>query len=522
MHPRDSSAALERPRPSFLVILTDQQRADHVGFGGNDVVHTPNLDRLAARGTVFDRAFVSNPTCAPNRATIFTGMAPTAHGVRINGIPLDPDTRTFPRILRSHGWRTAAVGKLHFQNMGTPLDAESAGVEAWRRERPTRWDGWEDLERHRHERVPIPPDYYGFDHVDLITGHSDYATGHYYAWARERGAELDRVRGAARSPDPYPGWSEVYQSALPEELYTTSYVTDRALARLDELTQTDDPFLLVCSYPDPHHPFTPPGRYWGLYDPAAMPLPRTFDDPHRRSPPHIRRLVECRGVTHRLRTWAPTADQYRHALAAQYGMITMIDDSVGTILTAVERAGLASSLVVIFTSDHGDLFGDHGLLLKHATHYEGCTRVPLAIAGPRVSPRRVGDLCGSIDLAATILALAGLPVHLGDQGTSLVPHLQGDAPAPRTGHLITEDEPGGFPGLVVPARLRTVVTEHARLTLYVGAGTGELYDHDADPDELHNLYGLPAHAELQGHLLCALAEALTLHESTGLERTARA
>lgn len=512
-------------RPNILVFLTDQQRADHVGFGGNDVVRTPNLDALARSGTVFDSAYVSNPICAPNRGTIFTGTVPSAHGVRVNGIPLDPDTATWPRILRRAGWRTAAVGKLHFQNMGwergerQELPGPERMGDAWIRDRPDGWDRWEDLERHRRERVAIPVDYYGFDHVDLVVGHSDWASGHYYQWARDRGVELDELRGSERASERFAGWEQVYRSALPEELYPTSYVTERTLARLAQLSEGPDPFLLVCSYPDPHHPFTPPGRFWGMYESAEMPVPPTFDDAHERSAPHIRRIVARRGVSDDFDTWAPTRDQLRHALAAEFGMITMIDEGIGQVLDALERSGAAENTIVVFTSDHGDMFGDHGLMFKSFSHYRACIRVPLVMRIPGTRPERSCALVGSIDLAPTLLELAGVPAHHGTHGRSMVPLLADPGGRIREAHLVEEDCLERIAGLTRPPRMRTVITERARLTMYVGTGVGELFDHDEDYEERRNLFRIAEAAALQSEMTEALAELLTMHDSTGIALT---
>lgn len=515
-------------RPNILFLITDQQRADHVGFGGDGTVHTPHLDALAARGSVFERAYVSNPICAPNRATIFTGMAPSAHGVRVNGIPLDWDARTWPRILREHGWRTAAVGKLHFQNMGW-AEEELDGLphsalegDAWQRERPDGWDRFEDLARHRRERVEVPPDYYGFDAVDLVVGHSDWAGGHYFQWLRDHGIDPDAVRGPQRATVRYPGWDQVYRSALPEDRYPTAYVTERALARLGELAARPEPWLLVCSFPDPHHPFTPPGRFWDLHDARDMPLPATFDDDHEGSPPHLRAAVASRGRPDAFHTWAPTADQLRHALAAEYGMIAMIDEGVGRILGALEQTDAWQNTVVVFTSDHGDLFGDHGLMLKAFCHYRACATVPLVVAAPWLPAGRAGALVGSIDLAPTLLELAGCPGHHGLQGESLVPLMSGAVRAVRTELVIEEDHHDRPAGLPFAPRMRTVVTDRLRLTRYHPSRIGELYDLQEDPDERRNLHDHPESAALLAEGLEALATGMVRHDSTGIAPSASA
>ena len=435
-------------RPNFLFIITDQHRADHVGFGGNPVLRTPNLDAIAARGTIFDRAFVSNPICSPNRSTIHTGRMPSVHGTRVNGISLDWNVETFVRRLRTSGYRTTHVGKSHLQTMGVPAElnplrlAEPGDGEAVR-QADRSWDGLEHGRRFQAPgRATFPEDFYGYENVDMVTRHGDMCSGHYLQWLRERTDDTDALRGPANALKRYAGWGEVYQTAVPVELYPTSYITARTVAEIEAASSEDRPFFIHCSYPDPHHPFTPPGDFAERYSPDEIPLPESFGNPHERSMPHIRGMIERRGTPGMaVHGWSPNDDQYRHAAAAEYGMIELIDEGIGELMRALERGGVANETIVVFTSDHGDMFGDHGLMLKHALHYEGCTRVPLVIAHPDFPAARTAQLASSIDLAPTILELAGAPEYHGLQGTSLVPMLGEPATVVRESVLIEEDEP---------------------------------------------------------------------------------
>ncbi|MFF3494782.1 sulfatase [Streptomyces sp. NPDC002795] len=519
-------------RPNLVVFVADQLRADHLGFGGNPVVHTPHLDALAARSARFDRAYVTCPVCMPNRASIVTGRMPSAHGTRHNGIPLHRDVQTFPRLLKDAGWRTAAVGKLHFQNMGWGwedhqlADFEAAGFRGagWLERTGDRdWYAYEDLHRHLAERVTLPDDYYGFDSVDLVVGHSDFASGHYAHWLADRGVDPRSARGRANSPSTYEGWEQVYASALPEELYPTRFVTEHATTRLKEFAAAraggdDAPFLLFVSYPDPHHPFTPPRRWFERYAAADMPLPHTFEHAAGGAMPHFAAMAERRGTPDRdsTVTWAITEEQLRHAMAAEFGMISLLDESVGDVLATLDGLGLADDTAVAFTSDHGDMFGDHGLMLKQFTHYEGCVRVPLTLALPGSdAPRgeRPG-LVSSLDLAATALDLAGLPRHHGMQGQSLLPVVHDPGLRLREQLLIEEDEPFGLEGLPGPLRMRSLLTESARLTVYDTVAGGELYDLADDPDETVNLHDGKAPA-LRAELTERLAHELVAANDSG-------
>lgn len=500
---------------NFLFIMTDQQRADHTGFGGNGVLRTPNLDALARRGTVFDQAFVANPICMPNRATLHTGLMPSAHGTRVNGISLDWNAETFVRRLRDSGYRTIHIGKSHLQTMGVPTQMNALRLpepgegEAVRADR-TSWNGLEDFGRFESDgRARFPQDFYGYETVNMVTRHGDQCSGHYLQWLREQHDDADSLRGARNALARSPHWNQIYQTAVPVELYPTHYITQHAVAEIEASAAAQRPFFLHCSYPDPHHPFTPPGDYAHRYSPDEISLPESFYDTHQASMPHIRRMIEQRGVPGlAVHGWAVNEDQYRHAAVAEFGMIELIDDGVGELLAALERAGVADNTVVVFTSDHGDMFGDHGLMLKHALHYEACTRVPLVIAHPNFAPARTTHLASTVDLAPTLLDLAGAPAYHGIQGQSLVPMLGDPSAKVRDQVLIEEDEPEDWVQTGHALRMRTLIKAKARITTYHGCDMGELYDLEKDPLELENLWQRPDQRELKMEMLWALHQSM--------------
>lgn len=525
-------------RPNVLFIIADQLRADHLGFGGNGTVKTPHLDALAARSIVFGNATVANPTCMPNRASLMTGRWPSAHGTRCNGITLDPLTQTVPGSLAAGGYRTVGVGKLHHQNMGwefephqaeeiratDPMLLDAAAGDARRHAFPAGWDLWENREAHHERFIALPSDYYGYQHVDLVIGHGDRPGGHYVHWARERGVDPETLGGPANSSNRYGGWDQVYQTAIPAEVHPTSYVSEKAIEHLKDAAGQDQPFFMFVSFPDPHHPFSPPAGYSGLYDPAAMPLPLGFDQDHEASPAHVRDMIEHRGEPNPdpTMTWAATEEQYRNAAAAQYGLITMMDEHIGRILDELDRQGLAEDTIVVFTSDHGDLFGDHGLMLKHFVHYRAVTNVPLVLHIPGRPPGRTEALVSSADVAPTLLELTGSRGYRGIQGRSLVPLLEGATEQHRDALLVEEEQPFGLPGLPGPVRMRTVITPEGRLTRYFGTDLAELYDHRTDPGELTNRAGDPAFAELEDRLLRTMLEEMAALTDEGTAPTAAA
>jgi arylsulfatase A-like enzyme len=500
-------------KPNFLFIITDQHRADHLGCYGNQVVKTPTIDRLAAAGTRFERFYVATPICMPNRATLMTGRMPSLHGARQNGIPLSLTSTTFVDIMRAAGYETALIGKCHLQSIsatpptvGMPVadpsltlppedlrEADNTLIRHGRydQELPSTWEREPEFE-------PALP-YYGFKHVELAIGHGDKTLGHYARWLKERHPDPDSLRGAKTQ---LPGnryiAPQAWRTRVPEALYPTAYVAERTMKFLENYSRTDQaqPFFIQCSFPDPHHPFTPPGRYWDMYDPEVISVPASFHAGERPIPPHLQQLYDERAQNKSnldgQRTFAVTERETREAIALTYGMITMVDDAVGSILGWLKSLRLDDNTVVIFTSDHGDFMGDHQLLLKGALHYRGLVRVPFIWSDPNVESHGLVNrgICGTLDIARTVLARAGLQGHNGMQGANLVQAVNGG----KTGHdslVIEEHQRRGYMGFKNNFRARTLITENERLTLYEGADWGELYDFANDPDEVNNLWNNP-------------------------------
>lgn len=502
-------------RPNFLLFITDQHRADHLGCYGNEIVRTPNIDGIASNGTRFDRFYVANPICMPNRASLMTGRMPSLHGVRHNGIPLSTEDVTFVELLRAAGYRTGLVGKSHLQNFtGTPpmqkfqaAEGKAAPPEelrqarrhhrsgrAYENENPRLWDGDPG-----HE-VLTP--FYGFDHVRLATEHGDLCGGHYLRWLGERHPDPKSLRGAENAlPDNRYQSPQAWRTRVPEDLYPTSFIRDMALDYLDAHARSSagSPFFLQVSFPDPHHPFTPPGRYWDMYDPDRIPLPESFG---KGETPILKWLHEALERGEAVRTsqdaFAVTEREAREIIALTYGMITMIDDAVGAILDRLRRRGLADDTVVIFTADHGDYMGDHSIMLKMLQHYHGLIRVPFLWADPAAQERgrTSKSLAQTIDIPATILARAGVQPYHGIQGRDLA---DARAPAP-DGLVIEEDASRPMLGVKPPYRVRTYVTDRWRLTLHYDGGWAELYDLERDPHETRNLWDDRGHREVRAEL----------------------
>jgi arylsulfatase A-like enzyme len=504
-------------KPNVLLIITDQHRADHLGCYGNRLLRTPHIDSLAAVGQRFERCYVANPICMPNRATMLTGRMPSINGVRHNGVPLPLESNTFAEVMRRAGYRTTLIGKAHLQSQSRrevpdpllfpSMRPNDQSREHWQTALPdVTADPRYLAEREElwaadpHRSVALP--YYGFDHVEFACGHGDQVGGHYRAWARTRVPLIDQLIGPNNALHSTTCAPQAWRTSVPEEVYPTAFVEERTIAALERVATADDksPFLLQCSFPDPHHPFTPPGRYWDMYNPADIELPASFGHVDPAEPGLLKRLraLSARAdfVPGRFCSQFVSETALREAIALSYGSLSMIDDAVGRILAALRRLGLEQNTVVIFTADHGDLMGDHSLLFKQGFHYEGVIRVPLIWRDPAVAEPVVrGQVVSTVDLARSILTRVGLPVPVGMQGVNIM-----DASIEREGIVIEEDELPIHMGELGPVRLTSYVDRRWRMTLWLGEAQGELFDREADPHEIRNLWGNPSAAEERARL----------------------
>lgn len=514
-------AKKQEERPNFLFIITDQHRADHVGCYGNDIVQTPHIDSLARTGIRYDKFYVANPVCMSNRCSLMTGRMPSTHGVYSNGTSLSLDARTFVQRLTDEGYRTALIGKSHLQTMtglqpawqpdkadyvfddnDVPLEAnitQRRGKE-YLNEDPGSWSDPEFS-------VTVP--YYGFGHVDLCTMHADRVGGNYTQWLKAKPGGWNDKRGQANAiPDDRYSTPQAWRTQLPEELYPSAFVGDKTIEYLQahQTTAADSPFFIQCSFPDPHHPFTPPGKYWDMYDPEDIPLPQSFGAGSTQIEKYLRDQFES-GTAQRNaeNPFAVTEREAKEAIALTYGMITMIDDQIGRILGELDRLGLRENTIIVFTSDHGDYMGDHGLMLKGPLHLHGMLRVPYIWNDPSVAAQETisSQLGQTIDIAATILDRAGINPYYGIQGLSLLG--QNDASgADRNALLIEDDRQRINLGFSRFQKIRTLITEQHRLTIGYPDAANELYDLRKDPGEIHNLWDDPAAADVQHHLLDTL------------------
>ena len=491
-------------RPNILLITSDQQHHDTLGVT-NPRIQTPALDRLCREGTRFTRAYCPNPTCTPTRASIITGLYPSEHGAWSLGTKLPEDVPTVGDAFAAHGYRTALIGKAHFQPLHST--AEQTSIESY----PT----LRDLDFWRSFHGP----WYGFDHVETCRNHADEAhVGQHYAlWMEERGftqwrdyfqpwpAENHAQQLAARENYTRPGRPGSW--TLPEELHYTTWTGERTCALLEGYAERGEPFFLWSSFHDPHPPYLVPEPWASMYDPADMRpgrfTPGEFDDmpPHHaltRDPdadwsPYDETPFANHGFAHQ----TETDEQLRRDMAIYYGMTGFMDQQIGRILDRLDTLGLADDTLVVFSTDHGHFLGHHGLTAKGAFPYEDLIRVPFLVRWPGGNVPAGGEsdaLQSLVDLPQTFLTAAGIDPPLAMQGVDQLETWRG-GPAARDGAIVE------FRHQPTAVHLRTYVTDRYKLTVYRGRPYGELFDLQNDPAELHNRWDDPAYATVKADLL---------------------
>ena len=513
----------------ILFVTTDQQRYDTLRCNGGTIARTPVADSLAADGIRYTRAVPQSVVCMPSRSTILTGQHPTTHGVWMNGVPLPVDAPSVAALLQRHGYRTALVGKAHFEPYLDPFgrftenSLARLGVE-------TVSQPWADGSTGPHR---------GFEHLEFAT-HGAAAPLHYTLWLWQNNPAaigmyypvLDPNFNVNAAGGGATGAPQVHDNPIPREQYHTDWVADRTIGWLNSLADGDDWFCWM-SFPDPHHPWDPPASELSRVDWRDVPLPDGY--PQDRSereaildakPRHWRMWYDGALVSNyeAPKTWVPatlTADQVREVNARNAVEVELIDEAVGRVLRAVEARGWAADTDVVFTTDHGELQGDFGLLFKGPYHVDALMRLPLIwrpALSAQVAPSVVTGPVGLVDLAPTFCSIAGLDPAGWMQGRAL-PVSDDDAGSRGSGCVLTEWDSDLFG---VDVHLRTITTDRWVCTAYrpgsVHDGTeGELYDLADDPLQRFNRWADPACAAIRSELLTALWDAQPPARAEALE-----
>lgn len=503
-------------KPNFLYFMVDQHRADWLGCYGHPLVKSPNIDALADTGTRFDEFHVATPVCMPNRASFMTGRMPSLHGLRYNGCTLPERANTFVDVLKASGYATASIGKSHLQPM-TIMQARHPDTglngpvkEAWKKD-PGKYDCEEPARYQDQKPFDFPTPYYGFDHIDMVTAHGDKAGGHYKQWFRNKHPDWQDLHDPANELTHGYTCPQAYRTPVPEDSYTTAFVRDRAIDYLKSKAGSDDQFFAFVSFPDPHHPFNPPGKYWDMYNPDDFELPTRFED-HQNPPPPLldaKQYFEKHGGQPTPQHAFMTTDrEVREAMALSAGMITMIDDALGEIIRTLKENGQYENTVIVFNADHGDYLGDFNMLLKGPWATRSIHRVPMIWSDPESRAGRVTPaLASTIDISATILDRAGIDPYFGMQGRSFLPCIHGKN-THRDSLLIEYNDGFARNGFECSARVRTIVTGDWQLSVYKDQDWGELYDLKNDPLQTQNLWESEAHTSIKATLFEQLAQLL--------------
>jgi arylsulfatase A-like enzyme len=437
-----SDTLQQRTAPNIVFIMTDDQRHDALSSAGNTILRTPNIDRLGSEGIRFTEAFVTNALCAPSRASVLTGLYSHSHGVITNGggpqyynqPGLRGNQTTFVDLLRSAGYYTALIGKWH-------LRSEPRGFDRW---------------------VVFPGQGAYHDPEMLANGVRVHLRGH-----------ADDVVG------------------------------DQGLLFLRDRPR-DRPFCLLYQFKSPHRSWMPAARFARAFDDVDVPIPRTFEDKLVGRPDALRRAEMAiadmpdfrdRGVDPALPPDERKRLNLQHLVKNYYRVLSSVDENVGRLLETLDRDGLAENTIVIYTSDNGFFLGEHGLFDKRLM-YEPSIRVPMLVRFParvRATPANRSHMILNVDIAPTLLELAGVPVPAWMHGRSMVPILTGAANVPwRDAFLYEYYE---YPAEHCVRKHRGVRTARWKLIhFWEQPEEWELYDLASDADEVHNLAARREHA----------------------------
>ncbi|HWC84048.1 MAG TPA: sulfatase-like hydrolase/transferase [Pseudonocardiaceae bacterium] len=488
-----------RSRPNILIISTDQHRFDALGCYGNEIIQTPAIDGLAAQGTVFENCYAASPMCSPSRASLMTGLYPRNHGLWANGVAMSDHHRLLSRALADDGYDCGLVGKFHL-----------APADEGRTEH--RFDDGFRMFEWAHDPVhPSPQNSY---HRWLAEHHpetwAEYQKTTRPAWDAESG---NQARGA------------LFLDTVDPAAHYSTWVANRAVDFLGEDERSEDePFFLIANFFDPHHPFGAPEEYIRRYRPDGVPAPvgSPAELTEKPEPQQGYSQTSYAGTAPGFQDY--TADEIQDLIVRYYAMVSLVDDQVARILAALEKSGRAEDTLVVFTSDHGEMLGDHGMILKGPMMYEGAVRIPLILRWPGRIPAggRAADLVQTIDVHGTVLAATGCRAMPGAQGGDLAALARGETPW--RDFALVEYRDAGFPQ---DPPIHTTMLRRGDHKLVVWHGRpasdrkldGELYDLAADPGEQHNLWADPAHAELRHELTDHLLDALVATEDRSRPRT---
>lgn len=429
--------------PNILFIMTDQHSPHISGFAGNDYVDTQALDNLADQSIVFESAYCQSPLCVPSRMSLWSGKYPHHIDAWANQSTLPTNSITIPAWLSQHGYTTASVGKIHFRG-----SEQMHGFQY----RP--FGDLVDTTVSRHQ--PDPP--------ETVDGRSNnHAIGRF----------------------PFAG-----ATSIPETLHSDTIVTIESLSWLLEFASAnpDKPWFFCASYYRPHFPLTAPKRYIQKYLDKELPHPPLPEGYPDNLHPHDRYIVDDFNLTRF------SDEEHRIALASYYAALDYVDDRIGELLTGLQKAGCLENTYIVYTSDHGDLAGEHGLWWKRS-YYEASARVPLLISGSDIRfDHHIDTPVELVDLFPTICDFAGIDAPNNIDGESLKPLME-DKPNHRQKQIARSELLGGHP----KTRFRMIRDQRWKYVDFPSAPP-RLFDLENDPNETQDLIDSPPDATVVNEL----------------------
>ncbi len=437
-------------QPNIILIMTDQQRFDSISALGFPYMDTPNLDRLVNEGVNLSQCYITAPSCAPARASLFTGYYPHTTGILKNA---DRWTRSWVERLGVVGYHCVNIGKMHSFPFETPL---------------------------------------GFDERYVVENKDRYLEGRYYfdEWDKALQARglIKQQRELYRQQADYHQRLGAFEWKLPEDMHPDMFVGNLAQWWINSYPVTQ-PLFLQIGFPGPHPPYDPTWEYAQPYMERDLPLPVVTEVELANQPTPFLEMrqhnceVDHDSVVHQLN---PTPEQLHRQRAYYLANVTMIDYQIGKILQTLDHQGYLDNSVVIFTSDHGDCLGDHGQSQKW-TMYDIITRVPTIVWSPSrfKGGQTIDGLCQQMDLGPAILELAGAEIPETIEAKSILPALAGRHWTARD-HVFAEH---GRDGILQGTEFMSMVRScDWKLVHFLDHPEGQLFDLKADPDEINNLW----------------------------------
>lgn len=477
-------------RPNVILITTDQQRYDSVGINGSPWMNTPNMDRIGNEGFVFKRAYCPNTVCTPSRTSIMTGLHISRHGAYNIGTSAVNQSWFLSHLLKNEGYHTHHIGKAHWFPWGTK-NPETAEID---------------------EKGTPFQNFLGFDAAELSIGHATWGVnGHYRKWVLQNGWNPSDFKDHPVLEDDPNGTA---QWGIPVEAHSGTWLAERAVNFLKNANR-ERPFFLNLGFQDPHHPHVLPNNFRNRVKPEEIPLPTGTGKTDHNAPEHIRHFHDGTWDASRFkgtfaiagnesvswRRYFQDSHKTRTTRAYYYSMIQLIDEQLGEILEALDKLGLAEDTLLIFTTDHGEMLGDHGIGQKGPLIYEGVTHIPLLMRYPRgFQPDEVEEPVSLVDLTPTILDFAGIEDGVQRDGISLRSRLAGKSAIQRPGVRIEYKEE------LDRIRYKGWVTSEWKLAIYLGETFGELYDLKNDPGETRNLFDDKAYQGVKMRLMFEMLE----------------